>query len=160
MSLVHIPVTDGKKATVSLCQPAQIHALLGRSDTLTITYQIPDSLCAPIRENIPVGTISFYIFHVLGTFFQFIFFIGFEKILYFSKKTCYGIRIVCFARTKVFSLMGTPFFYNMVSEAKGQDCKSTEHSFDIINNLTFSDNNIYISYGGTSRNTDRYCTIY
>lgn len=61
MSLVHIPVTDGKKATVSLCQPAQIHALLGRSDTLTITYQIPDSLCAPIRENIPVGTISFYI---------------------------------------------------------------------------------------------------
>lgn len=61
MTLVRIPVTDGKKAAVSLCQPDQIQTLLGRSDHLTVTYNIPDSLCAPIRKDIPVGTISFYI---------------------------------------------------------------------------------------------------
>ena len=61
MTLVRIPVTDGKKETVSLCQPDPIQTLLGPSDTLTISYNIPGSLCAPIRKNIPVGTISFYI---------------------------------------------------------------------------------------------------
>lgn len=61
MTLVRIPVAEGKKDMVSLRQPAPIQALLGRSDTLTVTYDIPGSLCAPIRESLPVGTISFYI---------------------------------------------------------------------------------------------------
>lgn len=61
MALVRIPVTDGKKAVVSLSQPAPVETLLGSSDALTIIYDIPDSLCAPIRKDIPVGTVSFYI---------------------------------------------------------------------------------------------------
>ncbi len=61
MSRVKIPVKDGQKICVSLQQPAQISTLLGRSDTLTVSYQIPSSLCAPIRKETPVGTISFYI---------------------------------------------------------------------------------------------------
>lgn len=61
LTLVRIPVIDGKKQTVSLCQPVAIPAILGRSDALTIVYDIPDSLCAPIRNTVPIGTISFYV---------------------------------------------------------------------------------------------------
>lgn len=61
LTLVRIPVADGKKQTVSLCQPSSVPATLGRSDALAIVYDIPDSLCAPIRKTVSIGTISFYI---------------------------------------------------------------------------------------------------
>ena len=60
-SVVKIPVKDGKKDYVSLQQPEPDSALTGSFDSLRISYEIPDSLCAPIRKNTPVGTISFYI---------------------------------------------------------------------------------------------------
>lgn len=61
LTLVRIPMIDAKKRTVSLCQPSPIPATLGRSDEITVIYDIPDSLYAPIRKTVSVGTISFYI---------------------------------------------------------------------------------------------------
>lgn len=61
LSIVKIPVKDGKKEYVSLKQPESDKVLTGSFDALRITYQIPDSLCAPIRKDTPVGTVSFYI---------------------------------------------------------------------------------------------------
>lgn len=61
MSLVKIPVKDGKKNDVSLQQPAPTKTLTSNFDSLTITYQFPDSMCAPIRKDTPAGTICFYI---------------------------------------------------------------------------------------------------
>lgn len=61
LTLAQIPVTDGKNQMVSLRQPEPIPLALGRSDALSIVYDIPDSLCAPIRNNVSIGTISFYI---------------------------------------------------------------------------------------------------
>lgn len=61
LTRVRIPVADGKEESVSLCQPARIPVLLGNSDSLKITYQIPESLCAPIRKDVAIGTVSFYI---------------------------------------------------------------------------------------------------
>lgn len=56
-----IPVIDGKKKTVSLCPLPNIPLLLSRFDRLTITYDIPDTLFAPIRKETAIGTVSFYI---------------------------------------------------------------------------------------------------
>lgn len=61
LAKVQIPVADGQKECVSLCQPSPMSTLLSSSDTLTITYQIPESLCAPIRKDVAIGTVSFYI---------------------------------------------------------------------------------------------------
>ena len=61
LSIVKIPVKDGKKEYVSLQQPEADKVLTGSFDALRITYQIPYSLCAPIRKDTPVGTVSFYI---------------------------------------------------------------------------------------------------
>lgn len=56
-----IPVEDGKKNTVSCRQPPQSFTLLSRFDTITVLYDLPEKLYAPIRENSPIGTVSFYI---------------------------------------------------------------------------------------------------
>lgn len=61
LTRVQLPVTDGQKESVALRQPARISTLLGNSDSLKITYQIPQTLCAPIRKEVAIGTISFYI---------------------------------------------------------------------------------------------------
>ena len=61
LSIVKIPIKDGKKDYVALQQPEAASVLTGSFDQLTISYQIPDSLCAPIRKDTPVGTVSFYI---------------------------------------------------------------------------------------------------
>lgn len=65
LTKVQIPVSDGQRESVSLKQPAQISTLLASSDTLKVTYQIPESLCAPIRKDVAIGTVSFYINDVL-----------------------------------------------------------------------------------------------
>ena len=61
LSIVKIPIKDGKKEYVSLQQPEAATVLTGSFDALRITYQIPDSLCAPVRNGTPVGTVCFYI---------------------------------------------------------------------------------------------------
>lgn len=61
MTLITIPVEDGKKVSVSCCQPKKHSTLLTRSDTLTIEYDLPEKLCAPVDTSIPIGTVSYYI---------------------------------------------------------------------------------------------------
>lgn len=60
-----IRVEDGKKSTVSCRQPPQTFTLLSRFDTITVLYDLPEKLYAPIRESSPIGTVSFYINNVL-----------------------------------------------------------------------------------------------
>lgn len=61
LALAKIPVTDGKKKCVSLKPVIPKETLTASFDSLKIEYQIPTALCAPIRENTPIGSISFYI---------------------------------------------------------------------------------------------------
>lgn len=61
LSLVRIPVEDGKKQLVSCLPPEKARTLLSRFDTLTIRYDLPEKLYAPIQENTPIGTVSYYI---------------------------------------------------------------------------------------------------
>ncbi len=56
-----IPVTDGKEDFVCLSTPDPSQALLGRHDEIKIHCSFSKSLCAPIRSNIAVGTIEYYI---------------------------------------------------------------------------------------------------
>lgn len=61
LTLAKIPVEDGKKSRVSLQQPKKIQTLLGRFDTITVVYDYPKKLCAPIKKDTAVGTVSYYI---------------------------------------------------------------------------------------------------
>lgn len=61
LSQSKISVIDGKKKAVSLSPLPDIPVLLSRSDELAIDYDIPYVIHAPIRKNIPVGSVSFYI---------------------------------------------------------------------------------------------------
>ncbi len=61
LASLKIPVEDGEKNTVSCLQPETPEALTGRFDTITVLYDLPHKLCAPVRENIPIGSVSFYI---------------------------------------------------------------------------------------------------
>lgn len=61
LTTVRIPVEDGKKSYVSCRQPAKVSTLLSHSDTITVVYDLPEKLYAPIRESSPIGTVSFYI---------------------------------------------------------------------------------------------------
>lgn len=65
LTSVRIPVEDGKKSFVSCLQPPEISTLLSRSDGITVLYDLPEKLYAPIRKNSPIGTVSFYINDVL-----------------------------------------------------------------------------------------------
>ncbi len=86
LTLTKIPVTDGKKDSVSLRRPEAVTTLTGSFDSLRITYQIPDSLCAPVRTDTPVGSISFYINDEL-----------FQKVSVFAseniEKSCFSDKI-------------------------------------------------------------------
>lgn len=61
LALAKIPVKDGKKKFVSLKPVIPKETLTASFDSLKIVYQIPTALCAPIRENTSIGSISFYI---------------------------------------------------------------------------------------------------
>lgn len=61
LSLTRIPVEDGKKDYVSCLSPEKVRTLLSRFDTLTILYDLPEKLYAPIQEDTPIGTVSYYI---------------------------------------------------------------------------------------------------
>lgn len=61
LSKAVIPVIDGKKETVSLSPLAKLPILSSRSDQLTIIYEIPETLYAPVRKEISIGKVSFYI---------------------------------------------------------------------------------------------------
>lgn len=61
LSQAKIPVIDGKKRVVSLTPLAKQPILLSRFDKLTINYEIPETLYAPIRKDMAIGTVSFYI---------------------------------------------------------------------------------------------------
>lgn len=56
-----IPVSDGKETFVSLTAPGSCQTLLGRHDEIKIHCTFPKSLCAPIRSNIAVGNIEYYV---------------------------------------------------------------------------------------------------
>ncbi|MCH5266120.1 MAG: D-alanyl-D-alanine carboxypeptidase [Lachnospiraceae bacterium] len=61
MSAVRIPVEDGKTDFVSCSQPSAPSTLLGRHETVTVRYNLPDKLYAPVRSHTAIGTVSFYI---------------------------------------------------------------------------------------------------
>lgn len=61
LSTVRIPVKDGKKSYVSCQTPTPYKTLLSRFDTITVTYDLPEKLYAPVRKNQSFGTISYYI---------------------------------------------------------------------------------------------------
>lgn len=61
LSIVRIPVEDGKKDFVSCVSPKKVQTLLSRSDRLTIRYDLPQKLYAPIKEQTKIGTVSYYI---------------------------------------------------------------------------------------------------
>lgn len=61
LTKANIPVIDGKKNVVSLNPLPKIPILLGRFDRLTVTYDIPETLYAPVRKDLAIGTVSFYL---------------------------------------------------------------------------------------------------
>lgn len=61
LTQANIPVIDGKKDVVSLAPLTKLPILLSRFDKLTINYDIPETLYAPIRKEMAIGTVSFYI---------------------------------------------------------------------------------------------------
>lgn len=61
LTKARIFVVDGKKTVVSLSPLPKIPILLSRFDTLTVQYDIPEILYAPIRKECAIGTVSFYI---------------------------------------------------------------------------------------------------
>lgn len=61
LTQANIPVIDGKKDVVSLAPLTKVPILLSRFDKLTINYDIPETLYAPIRKEMAIGTVSFYI---------------------------------------------------------------------------------------------------
>ena len=61
LSKAVIPVMDGKKKSVSFSPLPELPILSGNFDQLTIVYEIPEIIYAPVRKNIPIGKVSFYI---------------------------------------------------------------------------------------------------
>jgi len=65
LSIVKIPVEDGKTSYVSCTPLSEVATLLGKFENIKITYELPDKLYAPIRKDTPIGAVSFYINDVL-----------------------------------------------------------------------------------------------
>ncbi len=61
LSTVKILVEDGKKSYVSCRIPATHKTLLSRFDNITVTYDLPEIMYAPIRKNQSFGSVSYYI---------------------------------------------------------------------------------------------------
>ena len=61
LTAAKIPVEEGKKTFVACKQPTVPRTLLSRFDAITVKYDLPSKLYAPIRENTGIGSVSFYI---------------------------------------------------------------------------------------------------
>ena len=61
LTAAKIPVEEGKKTFVACKQPAVPRTLLSRFDAITVKYDLPSKLYAPIRGNTGIGSVSFYI---------------------------------------------------------------------------------------------------
>lgn len=61
LTALRIPVEDGKSDFVSCQQPDEIKTVASRSESITVVYEIPEKLYAPVHADTPVGSISFYI---------------------------------------------------------------------------------------------------
>lgn len=61
LTALRIPVEDGKSEFVSCQQPDEIKTVSSRSESITVVYEIPEKLYAPVHADTPVGSISFYI---------------------------------------------------------------------------------------------------
>lgn len=61
LSSVSVLVEDGKKDFVFLRQPDSVSTLTGDFETMKIVYEIPDTLCAPVRKDVPIGSVRYYI---------------------------------------------------------------------------------------------------
>ena len=65
LSKTKIPVEDGKTAYLSCEQIPSLHTLLGKFENIKVIYDLPQKLYAPVRKDIAIGTISFYINDIL-----------------------------------------------------------------------------------------------
>lgn len=61
LSGVRIPVQDGKSDTVGITTPVIPSFLIGKYDTIDVTYNIPSHLKAPIRKDTCAGAVDIYI---------------------------------------------------------------------------------------------------
>ena len=61
LSKITIPVKNGKKDQITCRQPEPRTVLISPFDSMKITYELPGLLCAPLRKDAPVGTVSYYI---------------------------------------------------------------------------------------------------
>ncbi len=58
LSSCRIFVENGKSDQVGVTQPEIPSFLLGSSDTVDITYQLPSKLQAPVKKDVPAGTVT------------------------------------------------------------------------------------------------------
>ena len=65
LSKTKIPVEDGKTAYLSCEQIPSLHTLLGKFENIKVIYDLPQKLYAPVRKDIAIGTVSFYINDIL-----------------------------------------------------------------------------------------------
>ena len=61
MSNIKIPIVEGKKDVVSCRCNSPGAALSAAHETIKVKYKLPSSLNAPIRQNVAIGTVSYYI---------------------------------------------------------------------------------------------------
>ena len=61
LTALRIPVEDGKSSFVSCQQPDEILTMSSRSESISVIYEIPEKLYAPVHADTPIGSISFYI---------------------------------------------------------------------------------------------------
>lgn len=61
LTAIRIPVEDGRRSYVSCQQPDEVKTLSGRSESITVIYDIPQKLYAPVHSDTSVGSVSYYI---------------------------------------------------------------------------------------------------
>lgn len=61
LNQTRIPVIDGKEESVSLESIEIPSVLISRFDKINVSYDIPETLYAPIRKDISIGSVSFYL---------------------------------------------------------------------------------------------------
>lgn len=61
LSSSRIKVNEGKSDSTGIITPDIPEFLISSFDTVDVEYKIPEQLCAPVRKDTPIGTISLYI---------------------------------------------------------------------------------------------------
>ncbi len=61
LTALQIPVEDGRSSYVSCQQPDEVRTLSSRSESISVIYDIPEKLYAPVHSDTSVGSISYYI---------------------------------------------------------------------------------------------------